>query len=364
MPRPRSAGFRITKVGLSFLVFAFIALLAATNTGNNGLFLVLAVMGATFVVSQILAVFNVSQLAFSVGTPREVFAGHSAYLDLCLENRSHFWARWLLVVTVTPQEPTPQESTAQESTAQKPATEGAKPASATSHQLLVPRLQPRHQHRGRVKIHPSRRGRHAIRNIQVNSLFPLGFFHKMVHHPVDLEFLVFPETFSPNETWPTQAGRNGDAPTRRAGQGHDLLGLRKFRYGDDPRSIHWKHSARTGQLIYKEHQTEESQRLLILFDNATGPLEHTDTQHRFEHMVSEAASAALHHLKQGFEVSLVTRENVLPFTDGSRQRLRILEILALIEPLPRAATSLAPPTDDTAPCLRLTMGAEGAEIAR
>ena len=47
MGRQRS-GLRLTRVGLWFLVFAVIVLLAASNTGNNGLFLVLAVMLAAW----------------------------------------------------------------------------------------------------------------------------------------------------------------------------------------------------------------------------------------------------------------------------------------------------------------------------
>ena len=43
--KSRGDGFHITKVGLWFLVFLLIIIAAATNTGNNGLFLVLAAMG-------------------------------------------------------------------------------------------------------------------------------------------------------------------------------------------------------------------------------------------------------------------------------------------------------------------------------
>ena len=345
MPKPRSAGFRITRVGLSFLIFAFIVLLAASNTGNNGLFLALAVMLATFVVSQVLAAGNVRQLAFSLGAPTEIFAERPAGLELTLENRSRLLSRWLLAAEVNPEDN--PEDNLEEKTAEK--------KTPSPSPLFIPHLRPQQQHRAWVKFTPTRRGRHSIESIQVGSLFPLGFFHKAVHHPVDLEFLVYPATLPPGTSWPTQVGRNGDAPTHRAGWGHDLLSLRGFRHGDDPRSIHWKHSARTGKLIYKEHEAEESRRLLILLDNATGPLENPGDRQHFERMVSEAATAALEYLEQGFQVSLVTRDHTLSFADGGRQRFRILERLALLEPLPKAITPLPHPVDENAPYLRLSM---------
>jgi hypothetical protein len=40
------------------------------------------------------------------------------------------------------------------------------------------------------------------------------------------------------------------------------------------------------------------------------------------------------HLSRGFEVELVTRGRALPFAAGPRQRLAILETLALIEAQP------------------------------
>ena len=52
----------------------------------------------------------------------------------------------------------------------------------------------------------------------------------------------------------------------------------------------------------------------------------------FERLVSEAATTALDFLDQGCEVALLTREESLPFGSGLRHRLRLLEILALVEP--------------------------------
>ncbi|HEV3459232.1 MAG TPA: hypothetical protein VHG32_21975, partial [Thermoanaerobaculia bacterium] len=73
----------------------------------------------------------------------------------------------------------------------------------------------------------------------------------------------------------------------------------------------------------------------ILFDNGVGELHDAVRRDRFERLVSEAATAAVDHLARGYEVELVTRERVLSFAAGHRQRLAVLELLATIEPGPR-----------------------------
>ncbi len=131
-----------------------------------------------------------------------------------------------------------------------------------------------------------------------------------------------------------------------------------FRAGDDPRSIHWKQTARTGRLIFMEREVEESRRLSIVFDNAVGRLPDDAARSRFEHLVSEAATAGLDYLERGFEVELVTRDAVLPFAAGARQRFALLETLALLEPRPRTVEALHHEPGG-APQLRLTMEPEG-----
>lgn len=137
------------------------------------------------------------------------------------------------------------------------------------------------------------------------------------------------------------------------GWGHDLFGPRSFRHGDDPRGINWKQTARTGALIFKERETEERRRLLIVFDNAVGELGDADRR-RFERLVSEATTAALDHLASGYEVALTTRDERLTFASGARQRHAILEILAMVEATPRDRSALAAPAPGI-PHLRLAM---------
>jgi hypothetical protein len=94
-----------------------------------------------------------------------------------------------------------------------------------------------------------------------------------------------------------------------------------------------------------------------VFDNAVGDLKDPALHSRFERLVSEAATAAVDYLARGFEVELVTRDRSLAFAGGSRQRLVVLETLALVAPQPRLAEPLTS-ADPRAPQLRMHMEPE------
>ena len=331
MRRSVPEGIRITKVGLWFVLLTLVVAIAATNTGNNALYMVLAMMLGALVVSGVASRDNVRGLDVELTAPDEIFANRPFSLPFILKSRSRLLPRWFLLFSVA---------------------RSAQP-------LLVPYLPRRGRSVGQVEMMIPGRGRHSFPYAHVSSLFPFGFFTKGVRYRVGLELLVFPEIFPAAEGRPRSSHPQGDDPSRRAGWGHDLHALRAFRRGDDPRGIHWKQTARTGQLIFMEREAERSRRLAILFDNAVGKLADPASATRFERLVSEAATAALDHLARGYDVELVTRDLALPFAGGPRQRLRILEALALVAPLPelRRAEPLAP-ADPRAPELRIHMEPE------
>jgi len=332
--RPVPEGIRITTVGLWFVLLTFLVAIAATNTGNNSLYTVLALMFAMLIVSGVLSRENVRKLEVELQPPGEVFANRLFSLGFTLRSRSRLTPRWFLLFTV----------------------------SRSAQPLLVPYLPRRGKSVGQIEMMVRARGLHRIPHAHVSSLFPFGFFRKGVRYPVDLEMLVFPEIFAAADSEPEDVEQTGDDASRRAGGGHGLFALRQYRRGDDPRGIHWKQTARTGLMIYMERESERSQRLSILFDNGVGELADPASLERFERLVSEAATTALDHLARGFEVELVTRDRTLGFSGGPRQRLAVLEALALVTARPRRAEPLVS-SDPRAPQVRVHMDA-GAESLR
>ena len=78
---------RVTNFGLGYILMCLIVAIAATNTGNNGLYLVLAGMLAAMVVSGILSRRNVRGVRCEIEPVGEVVATRPAMLRVRLENR-------------------------------------------------------------------------------------------------------------------------------------------------------------------------------------------------------------------------------------------------------------------------------------
>ncbi len=311
-PRPRLERVRITKVGVWYILLALVVGVAAANTGNNALYLVESLLLAVLAVSGILSKRNLSRLRLEFGAPPEAHAGQVFSVPLAVANQDRWLGRRLLKVG------------------------GIDEAEDT----LIPFLPRRGSRNGRFAFLIKRRGRHRFPYLRVSSVFPLGLFDKAMRFPVELEVLVFPEIYPAAGMEFVDPGRAGDDPSRRIGWSHELRRLREFQPGDDPRGIHWKRTARTGELIYMEREAEHGRRLSIVLDNAVGPLEDLPAEERFERLVSEAASAAEHYLDLGFDVALRTREDEIPFGRGRHQRQRLLTALAVVEAVSRRPAPL------------------------
>jgi len=325
-------GIRITRVGLWFVLFTVIVGVAATNTGNNALYLVLSAMLSALVVSGVVSRWNVRRLRVAVEPPGELFARRPTLIGFSVENASRLLPRWLLLVSFAIEGPW----------------------------RLIPVLARGRAARGSIEMLFPRRGRRRIVAAHVATLFPLGLFRKGMRYPLGLEVLVYPELFPPGEIEIAPSGLQGDRSASLPGWGHELYSLRGFRQGDDPRSIHWKKSAQMRDLVFQERESEETLRLSILLENGVGRFAGEAESERFERLVSEAATAAWDYLERGYEVELVTRSRRIGFGKGARHRAAILTELALVDAAP---ASRAPLVGGDSGALQLRLGLGGEEEA-
>lgn len=324
-------GIRITRVGFWFVVFSVVVAIAATNTGNNALYLVVAAMLALLVVSGLVSRANLRGLSIDLDIPNETYASRPFRVHLDIESRARLFPRWLIICSL----------------------------SHGKEEHFVPFLAPGRHARGSVDLMVPRRGRHPVKHAHLWSVFPLGFFRKGLRYGLDREVLVYPELFPEGTGVQEQGAQHGESGTDRRGWGQELHSLREFRRGDDPRNIHWKRSASSGSLVFMEREAEDGRRLSIVFDNGIGRLDDEQDERRFERLVSEAATAAHQYLRAGFEVELVTRAGSLEFGTGAAHRRRVLEHLALIGAVAPGRSSLRG-SDPHAPELRLSMRDEEA----
>jgi uncharacterized protein (DUF58 family) len=116
------------------------------------------------------------------------------------------------------------------------------------------------------------------------------------------------------------------AKARRLGPG-DFHGLRDYAAGDEPRTIHWKASARSDSLVVKEFAVEGLHRCTVVFD--ASPDAHRDTA-AFERGVTAAATIVHSAARAGLSTRFLTAGGVdLRGPDVAAHALRVL---ARIEP--------------------------------
>lgn len=84
----------------------------------------------------------------------------------------------------------------------------------------------------------------------------------------------------------------------RAGSGHELFGVREYRPGDSLRRIHWRSSARHGELVVREYEPPGVNTLVILVDPEPPSAQIADQVARI------AASEAWDCLREGGRVAL------------------------------------------------------------
>jgi len=93
---------------------------------------------------------------------------------------------------------------------------------------------------------------------------------------------------------------------RRLGPG-EFHGLREYVDGDEPRSIHWRASARTESLVVKQHTVEGLQRCTVVFEATIGA--HLDAE-AFERGVTAAASLVNTATHAGLATRFVTNGGI------------------------------------------------------
>ncbi|MFE0191787.1 DUF58 domain-containing protein [Streptomyces sp. NPDC058989] len=101
-----------------------------------------------------------------------------------------------------------------------------------------------------------------------------------------------------------------------AGDDDDII-PRDYRHGDDRRRIHWRSTARRGELMVRREEQPQKARCTVLLD--TRELAHPGggPDSAFEWAVTAAASTAVHLLERGFSVRLLTDTGTsVPGPDG------------------------------------------------
>lgn len=120
---------------------------------------------------------------------------------------------------------------------------------------------------------------------------------------------------------------DGSAETGSLGRaGEDFAALRPYIVGDDLRRVHWPSSARTGDLLVRQHDIPWQGRVCVVLDLRR----QTSDDVIFERAVSAVASVLRAHIRRGDHVRLVTTTGVdSGYGVGASHLDGLLEYLAI-----------------------------------
>jgi uncharacterized protein (DUF58 family) len=156
------------------------------------------------------------------------------------------------------------------------------------HEIPVPLLRAGGSRTIHYPVPTGRRGRLALGPLSVERRDPFGLFRRAQPHRDGSVLWVHPRV---HPCFPVPVGTvpdfEGKADLSKKGSTW-FASLREYVPGDDPRWIHWRSTARTGQLIVRESVDTMEPTVTVVLDTRASVLD----PDAFEHAVEVAASVA------------------------------------------------------------------------
>jgi uncharacterized protein (DUF58 family) len=296
---------------LQLILIAAILLVAAFSTGLEFLFylvyLAIIVIGGSYVVtrlglSDLEAGYAVSQLNGHVGDKIRV--------TYTLRNTSRVPKPWLEVHNPT-------------------TLPGGLPGRA------IP-LGPRAERSWLVRVPLVRRGHFRIEPLQIRTGDPFGFFEASASVGQGVAVVVYPRVESiPLWRLPAAYIEGSNAAPERTLQTTPLATtVRPWAPGDSFNRIHWRATARHGEIQVKEFELEQTADAWIILDLERAIQTGRGDESTVEAAVRVAASVADKAIRDNRAVGMTVnghRTTVLPADRGSRQHLKIMQLLAAVD---------------------------------
>ena len=234
--------------GWIYLGIIIVLFTGAMLTKQNPLLFVFALMAGPFVINGWMTFGMLQAARVQRELPRRAMQGELFPVEIELRNSRPLFAIWMM--SIRDQISHPNETLV-----------GT---------VLFSRVSPRSAQSGQYQLRLVRRGRYQLGPITCVSRFPLGLVERSRIFPLSDEILIYPLIGRIKPSWRQRLEGATELVSRNLphhGVFHDDFNqLREFRSGDNPRAIHWRSTARRGELILREFHQNREHTLAVVLD--------------------------------------------------------------------------------------------------
>jgi len=182
------------------------------------------------------------------------------------------------------------------------------------------------------------RGRYAFEDVRVEIADPFGLESVSVPLPAPGALLVYPRLVRLERLF-SESGAHAHDGRRlllRRHSGFELHGVREYEQGESLRRVHWRSTARRGQLMVKELEDAPRDEIAVLLDADASAV----VGESFDMQVRAAGSILESYVRRGRRAVLVVnseRRDVQQVHSPAADWRRALELLAAAEPTGRGS---------------------------
>ncbi len=318
IPQVRDAfDYDVTKIGTMFVLAAILIGIAALNTGNNLLYIIVATMLGAILVSGIASAITLRELELDVHMPEHVFAGKPVSGRVLLRNIR----KWMPCFSVSV---APPKGRKRGSRRHGHVSANGEPPPVFQETVYFPYIPAGSEMTADLNLRFPRRGRYQQDSFGLSTRFPFSFLTKTRRIPLTRELIVYPSVEPTDEILEVLPLITGEFESFVRGRGYDLYRIREYMPEDSARYVDWKATAKSGSPKVREFTREDERKLRIVLDNpAPGVL----SAKNYERAIALAASLAWHFSNEAAQLSFAAQGY-----NGAEDVYRFLAYLALVEP--------------------------------
>ncbi len=303
----RRIKYRVTRGGILFTAAVVLVGFAAVASANNLLFLILATMLSTLMVSGLVSRLCLAGLELDFLVPEHVSAGRTIAAKLYVRNVK-FWMPSFSIHVVGVEQDAPP-------VLQSPVYFPVIPGGATLEET--------------VQVRFARRGEYRQNHFAFHTRFPFGFLEKMARVVLRRGVIVYP-CIDPQEGFEELlADLAGEIETHYRGLGRDFYRIRPYEAFESARHVDWKATAHTGDLQVREFARDQEQSVELFLDLELP----AGFEAWFEHAVDCCAFLAWRLADKGVGIQFRTQDFDVRLPEEG-DIYTVLKYLALVESKP------------------------------